>query len=104
MIKSLANTVRVVRGLPSKRVSVRTSSTSSPEELDRKYLVRNYNPDGVRTVEGVEFIRGRGCRLFDSRGREYVDWAAGIAVNALGHSDQGTVRKSAMRLLYCSMA
>ncbi len=25
--------------------------------------------------------------LTDSAGREYIDWAAGIAVNALGHSD-----------------
>jgi acetylornithine aminotransferase len=27
--------------------------------------------------------------LYDENGKEYVDWAAGIAVNALGHSDKG---------------
>lgn len=31
--------------------------------------------------------RGKGSRLWDLEGREYVDMAAGIAVNALGHAD-----------------
>ncbi|MEO8010760.1 MAG: aspartate aminotransferase family protein, partial [Dokdonella sp.] len=31
--------------------------------------------------------RGLGSRLWDIEGREYVDFAAGIAVNALGHGD-----------------
>ena len=31
--------------------------------------------------------RGQGSRLWDSEGREYVDFAAGIAVSALGHGD-----------------
>ena len=61
--------------LQSKKFSV------AAEELDRKFLIRNYNADGVRSLEGVEFARGNGCRLFDTQGREYVDWAAGIAVN-----------------------
>jgi predicted acetylornithine/succinylornithine family transaminase len=35
------------------------------------------------------FIRGVGSRLYDSRGKEYIDFAAGIAVSALGHADPG---------------
>jgi acetylornithine/N-succinyldiaminopimelate aminotransferase len=31
--------------------------------------------------------RGRGSRMWDSDGREYVDFAAGIAVCSLGHAD-----------------
>lgn len=31
--------------------------------------------------------RGRGARLWDSEGRDYVDFAAGIAVCSLGHCD-----------------
>lgn len=31
--------------------------------------------------------RGQGSRLWDIEGREYVDFAAGIAVSALGHGD-----------------
>ncbi len=30
-------------------------------------------------------VRGRGSRLWDQQGREYIDFAGGIAVNALGH-------------------
>jgi acetylornithine aminotransferase len=35
----------------------------------------------------VVFERGYGSTLVDVQGREYLDMAAGIAVNALGHSD-----------------
>ena len=35
----------------------------------------------------VMLVRGRGARVWDSDGREYVDLLAGIAVNALGHAD-----------------
>jgi acetylornithine/N-succinyldiaminopimelate aminotransferase len=34
----------------------------------------------------VTFVRGEGCRLFDSEGRRYLDFAAGIAVCGLGHA------------------
>ena len=33
----------------------------------------------------VTFVRGEGCRLWDSEGREYLDFGGGIAVVALGH-------------------
>ncbi|MEZ0472219.1 acetylornithine transaminase [Luteimonas salinilitoris] len=35
--------------------------------------------------------RGQGARLWDSEGREYVDFAAGIAVCGLGHNDPDLV-------------
>ena len=34
----------------------------------------------------VTFARGEGCRLFDTDGRAYLDFAAGIAVCGLGHA------------------
>jgi acetylornithine/N-succinyldiaminopimelate aminotransferase len=34
---------------------------------------------------GVTFVRGDGARLWDSDGREYLDFGAGIAVVSLGH-------------------
>jgi acetylornithine/N-succinyldiaminopimelate aminotransferase len=40
----------------------------------------------------IVFTRGRGCRLYDSQGREYLDFLAGIAVNALGYSHPRLVR------------
>lgn len=33
----------------------------------------------------VAFVRGKGCRLWDERGKEYLDFLAGIAVCNLGH-------------------
>ncbi len=38
------------------------------------------------------FVRGRGCYLFDDRGRKYLDFLGGIAVNALGYSHPRLVR------------
>jgi acetylornithine/N-succinyldiaminopimelate aminotransferase len=37
----------------------------------------------------VEFVRGEGVYLYDSAGRAYLDFVAGIAVNALGYDDAG---------------
>lgn len=39
----------------------------------------------------VEFVRGSGVELFDALGRPYLDFTSGIAVNALGHSDEGVL-------------
>ena len=38
------------------------------------------------------FVRGKGCRLYDEKGREYLDFLGGIAVNALGHAHPRLVR------------
>ena len=40
----------------------------------------------------IVFARGHGCRLYDSDGREYLDFLGGIAVNALGHAHPRLVR------------
>jgi acetylornithine aminotransferase/acetylornithine/N-succinyldiaminopimelate aminotransferase len=50
------------------------------KELGSKYLFQNYGR------MDIAFERGEGCYLYDTRGREYLDCAAGIAVNSLGHS------------------
>lgn len=38
------------------------------------------------------FTRGRGCYVYDHRGRRYLDFLGGIAVNALGHAHPAVVR------------
>jgi acetylornithine/N-succinyldiaminopimelate aminotransferase len=40
----------------------------------------------------VVFTHGRGCRLYDSQNRAYLDFLGGIAVNALGYSNPRLVR------------
>ena len=51
-----------------------------------QYLVPTY-----RRPE-LLFTHGQGSYLFDSAGKSYLDFAAGIAVNALGHSDPDWVQ------------
>lgn len=49
--------------------------------------------------------RGEGSRLWDIEGREYVDFAAGIAVSALGHGDAdilATLHEQAAKLWHTS--
>ena len=33
----------------------------------------------------ISLVRGKGCKVYDAEDREYLDFVAGIAVNALGH-------------------
>jgi len=37
----------------------------------------------------MEFVRGEGVELIDASGKRYLDFASGIAVNALGYGDAG---------------
>ncbi len=53
---------------------------------EARYLMNTYKRPPV------VFTRGRGCHLFDSKGRAYLDFLAGIAVNALGHANPRLVR------------
>ncbi|MEK9965698.1 MAG: aspartate aminotransferase family protein [Rhodospirillaceae bacterium] len=53
----------------------------------------------------VSFERGEGAYLFDTDGRRYLDFAAGIAVNSLGHSHPALVaalKEQAERLWHVS--
>jgi predicted acetylornithine/succinylornithine family transaminase len=40
----------------------------------------------------VELVRGDGVYLYDAAGKAYLDFASGIAVNALGYNDTGIAR------------
>ncbi len=53
----------------------------------------------------VEPVRGEGCYLYDAQGREWLDFASGIAVNLLGHSHPhlvGAIQKQAATLMHTS--
>ncbi len=40
----------------------------------------------------VVLVRGRGCRVVDDNGREYLDLLSGIGVASLGHAHEGLAR------------
>jgi len=53
----------------------------------------------------VALVRGEGVRVWDSDGKEYLDFTGGIAVTALGHNHPkvvGTIREQAATLLHVS--
>jgi predicted acetylornithine/succinylornithine family transaminase len=53
----------------------------------------------------VTFVRGEGCELIDDHGERYLDFVAGIAVCALGHSHPAiaqAVAEQARTLVHCS--
>jgi acetylornithine/N-succinyldiaminopimelate aminotransferase len=69
----------------------------------RKTTARGISPAKIRSDEArhlmntyrrppVVFTHGRGCRLYDSQGRAYLDFLAGIAVNASGYAHPRMVR------------
>lgn len=58
--------------------------TPTRKDFD-SYMLPNYNPQAVIPV------RGEGSRLWDQDGAEYIDFAGGIAVNALGHAHPALV-------------
>ncbi len=75
------------------------TSLAQLQELERRYAVATYirNP--------VQFVRGSGCRLWDSEGNEYLDFLAGISVNNVGHCNPQVVeavREQAGRLMHAT--
>jgi acetylornithine/N-succinyldiaminopimelate aminotransferase len=49
------------------------------EKLESRYAMPTY------ARAPVEFVRGEGARLWDSEGREYLDFFAGLSVHNAGH-------------------
>jgi acetylornithine/N-succinyldiaminopimelate aminotransferase len=68
-------------------------------EMENEYIVQAYKrPPFVLT-------HGQGMTVYDSEGKAYQDWVAGIAVNALGYGDPGlteTIQKAATGLIHTS--
>jgi acetylornithine/N-succinyldiaminopimelate aminotransferase len=73
--------------------------TKTLMEWSAKYHTPNYG----RTP--LVLVRGEGTRVWDSDGREYLDFTTGIAVTGLGHCHPvitGTIREAAATLLHVS--
>lgn len=69
-------------------------------EMDKKYFMNTF---GDRTPVCFEF--GKGINLWDTEGKKYYDFLAGIAVNALGHSHPKLVKAikdQTEKFIHCS--
>ncbi len=51
------------------------------EQQDKQYVLQTYARDYTNFVKGV------GATLYDENGKDYIDFAAGIAVNSVGHAN-----------------
>ncbi len=72
---------------------------SQIRELEREHLLQNY------ARYPLVLRRGKGCWLWDTAGKKYLDWISGIGVNALGHAHPRIVRvirEQAALLVHCS--
>lgn len=62
------------------------ATTAEIVAMTARYQMGNYSRFPVA------FVRGRGARLFDVEGREYLDFLGGIAVALIGHAHPGVAR------------
>jgi len=68
-------------------------------DLERDYVLQNY------ARYPLVLARGKGCYVYDLEGRRYLDFIAGIGVNALGHAHPRllkVLREQAGLMLHCS--
>ena len=68
-------------------------------KLTDKHVAQTY------TRYPIALVRGKGARVWDADGKEYLDFLAGIAVNSLGHCHPAVVRaiqQQARKLLHVS--
>src|SRR6202163_138110 len=62
------------------------------EEILAAIAVTNGSLLGTYKRAPMEFVKGEGVELIDANGKRYLDFASGIAVNALGYGDAGIAR------------
>jgi acetylornithine/N-succinyldiaminopimelate aminotransferase len=68
-------------------------------DLEKQYLFQNY------ARYPLVLSRGKGCYLYDTSGKRYLDLIAGIGVNALGHAHprlMKVIREQSTRLIHSS--
>jgi len=73
--------------------------TEELKEAADKYLMQTYSR------QPISIVRGRGTKVYDLEGREYLDFVGGIAVNILGHGHPDLVhaiQRQAAQLIHTS--
>ena len=79
--------------------TLEASVSRSVMDLERQYLLQNYSR------YPLALKRGKGCWLYDTDGKKYLDLIAGIGVNALGHAHPRltkVIREQAGLMIHCS--
>ena len=55
------------------------------ESLDKAFVLSSYGRNYT------SFVEGKGAKLYDDKGKEYIDFASGIGVNSVGHGNETLV-------------
>ncbi|HEX3015527.1 MAG TPA: aspartate aminotransferase family protein [Desulfobacteria bacterium] len=74
-------------------------SNAESVSMGQKYVMNTYGR------LPMALVKGKGARVWDADGNEYLDFVAGLAVNSLGHCHPKVVeaiREQAGTLLHCS--
>uniref|UniRef100_A0A1D1XER8 acetylornithine transaminase n=2 Tax=Anthurium amnicola TaxID=1678845 RepID=A0A1D1XER8_9ARAE len=77
-----------------KKAAAPASPSGRPFSEESKRVMQAEADVFVRTYARTPVVlsSGRGCKVYDVEGREYLDMAGGIAVNSLGHGDPAWVK------------
>ena len=68
-------------------------------ELEKKYIMQTYSR------QPIVLSHGKGARVWDIDGKEYIDCFAGVAVNSIGHAHPKiavAICHQAQKLIHCS--
>ena len=82
--------------------------TKSKRQNDISSAIKNAKTSAILPIyarQEVVFERGKGVYLYDTLGKKYLDFGAGIAVNALGYAHKdftNALKKQASKLLHIS--
>ncbi len=80
-------------------LSQKSMDTQKVMQMDADYVMHTFNR------QPVVLTHGKGMRVWDSEGREYLDFLAGIAVNGLGHAHPklvAAISEQASKLMHVS--
>ena len=83
----------------ARNVRARASNAASILRDANQFLLGTYKR------QPIVFTHGRGCYVYDSRGKKYLDFLGGIAVNALGHAHPRiikVIRRESARAIHLS--
>jgi len=99
--------MRKIDTIKRSKSAVRTAKRARPTALNANSILQDANQFLMPTYkrQPIVFTHGRGCYVYDSRGKKYLDFLGGIAVNALGHAHPRIVkviRREAARAIHLS--
>jgi hypothetical protein len=81
---------------PSKAYLKPTHNPTAPPSATAEATVARFKEYMLPVYDRPNFVlsHGKGSYIWDTDGNKYLDFSAGIAVNALGHADEGVVKVS----------